>query len=47
MVEVDANKMDNLVNAIDTFDKGDWDHSVYQRIWAIVSAARELTEDAR
>lgn len=44
LVMVDLNKMDNLVNAIDVFDKGDWDSNVYQRIWAIVSAAREVVE---
>lgn len=44
-VMVAPNKMDNLANAIDAFDKGDWDSTVYQRIWAIVSAAREVVED--
>lgn len=41
-VEVDANRFDNLQNALTDLDVSQWDSGIYSKIWAVVSAAKHL-----
>jgi len=42
LMEVDANRFDNLKNALEDLDVSPWDSDIYRKIWAVVSAAKSL-----